>query len=215
MHVVHDEVLFAGLLDVDDLNRGAAAKPDPLFVVRAEADRLLVLETDLVLGFVLLAGDEVERTVVEDVAVLVDLDERRAAVRGGRFQDARQMLPIDVQRARDEGGLGSERQRDGVEGPVERAERRRLRHFADLRRRGVLGLGQPVDPVVEQKDLQVDVAAQRVDQVVAADRQRVAVTRRDPHREIRARHREPGRDRRRAPVDRVHAVRVHVVGEAA
>ena len=43
------------------------------------------------------------------------------------------------------------------------------------RGRRILALGQAVDLVVEQDDLQVDVAADGVDQVVAADRQAVAV----------------------------------------
>src|ERR671923_231880 len=36
----------------------------------------------------------------------------------------------------------------------------------------------------------------------------------DPDGQVRPRRGEPGRDRRGAPVDRVHAVRLHVVGEA-
>ena len=103
----------------------------------------------------------------------------------------------------------------GLNGPVEGAHRRRLGDLAQLRRGGVLALGEAVDPVVEQQDLEVHVAAQRVDQVVAADGQRVAVTGDDPHRQVRPRGRQPGRDRRRAAVDRVHAVGVHVVREPA
>src|SRR5436309_15682483 len=53
-----------------------------------------------------------------------------------------------------------------------------------------------------------------MDQVVAADRERVTVTGNYPDREIGPREREPGCDRRRTPVDRVHAVGLHVVGEA-
>ena len=63
-------------------------------------------------------------------------------------------------------------------------------------------------------DLQVDVAAQRVDQVVAADREHVAVAADHPHVEVGARQRDAGRDRRRTAVDRVQAVGVHVVREA-
>ncbi len=86
--------------------------------------------------------------------------------------------------------------------------------LADLGGGRVLTLGQAVNPVVEQQDLQVHVAAKRVDQVIAADGQRVAVTGDDPNREVLARGGETGRDRRRTAVDRVHAVRVHVVREA-
>ena len=83
-----------------------------------------------------------------------------------------------------------------------------------LGRRRVLPLREPVDAVVEEEDLEIHVATQRVDEMVAADRQGVAVTRDDPDREIRSRHGEAGRDRRRAPVDRVHPVGLHVVREA-
>ena len=91
---------------------------------------------------------------------------------------------------------------------------RRLGLHADLGRGRVLALGEPVDLVVEEQDLQIHVAAQHVDEVIAADRQRVAVAGDDPDRELRARELEPGRDRGRAPVDRVEPVRVHVVREA-
>jgi hypothetical protein len=62
--------------------------------------------------------------------------------------------------------------------------------------------------------LQVHVAAERMDQVVAADRERVAVAGDDPHREVAPRRCEARGDRRRTPVDRVHPVRLHVVREA-
>ena len=82
------------------------------------------------------------------------------------------------------------------------------------RRRRVLALRQPVDLVVEEQDLEVHVPAQRVDQVVAADRQRVAVAGHDPDGQVRTGHGQTGRDRRRAAVDRVHPVGLHVVREA-
>ena len=69
---------------------------------------------------------------------------------------------------------------------VDRAHRRALGHLAQRRRRRVLALGQAVDPVVEQHDVQVQVAADGVHQVVAADRQPVAVAGDDPHRADRA-----------------------------
>ena len=134
---------------------------------------------------------------------------------GGGAQHLGLVLAVRVDRARDEGGLGAEGQRDRVERVVERAERGRLGDLALLAGRRVLALGQPVDLVVEQQDLDRHVAAQRVDQVVAADRQGVAVAGHDPDREVGARQREPGGERRRAAVDAVDAVGVHVVGEAA
>ena len=165
------------------------------------------------LGVVVL--DRVERAVVEDRAVLVDLDQRGAAVGGGRGEHRGEVLAVGVDRAGHEGALGAQGQRDRVERVVHRAHRGRLGDLAGLGGGGVLTLGQAVDPVVEQQDRHVDVAAQRVDQVVAADRERVAVAGDDPHREVLARGGQAGRNRGGTPVDRVHAVGVEVVREAA
>ena len=126
----------------------------------------------------------------------------------------RESLLVRVERPCDERRLGADRDGERVERMVERPHRRRLRHLSELRGRRVLPLRQAVDPVVEEEDLQVHVAAERVDEVVAADRERVAVAGHDPDRQIGPRDREPGRDRRCATVDRMHPVRLHVVGEA-
>ena len=140
--------------------------------------------------------DGVEGAVVEDRAVLVDLDERRAAVGGGGGEHLGQVLAVGVDGAGHERRLGAERQRDRVERVVHRAHRRGLGDLAGLGGGGVLALGEAVDPVVEQQDRHVDVAAQGVDEVVAADRQGVAVAGDDPHREVRAGGGDAGRDRR-------------------
>ena len=60
-----------------------------------------------------------ETPVVEDVAVLEDLDERRTLVLVGPAQDLVQVLGLDVDAAGDERGLRAEGQRDRVEGMVE------------------------------------------------------------------------------------------------
>ena len=175
----------------------AVAKSVSSWTMPGVARRLAVLQVEPVL---LVVADEVERAVVVDVAVLEDLDERRAAMRGRAAQDVGQALLVGVDRARDERRLGAEREAERVERVVDAAVRRRAGDLALLARRRVLALRQPVDPVVEHQDLDVHVAAQRVDQVVAADRQRVAVTGDDPDRQIRAatrraRSRSPARGR--------------------
>ncbi len=124
------------------------------------------------------------------------------------------MLAVRVDGAGDEAGLGAEGERDGVERVVERSLGAGLGDLALLGGGGVLALGEAVDPVVEQQDLQVDVAAQGVDEVVAADAQGVAVAGDDPHGQVRAGDGEAGGDGRGAAVDGVHAVGVHVVREA-
>jgi hypothetical protein len=91
----------------------------------------------------------------------------------------------DVDAARDERAAGAERQRDRRERVVDRAERRALGDLALLAGRRELALGQPVDAVVEHQDLEPDVAPHRVDEVVAADRHRVAVAGDHPDVEVR------------------------------
>ena len=134
-------------------------------------------------------------------------------MRGRRLQDRGEALAVRVQRPPDERRLGAQGQGDRVEGVVHRAHRGRLGDLSFLGRGGVLPLGQPVDPVVEQQDLEVDVAPQRVDQVVPADRERVAVPGDHPYRQVRPRDGQPRRDRGGAAVDRVHPVGVEVVRE--
>ena len=74
-------------------------------------------------------------------------------------------------------------------------------------------LVKPVDLVVEEQDLEVDIAAESVDQVVAADREGVAVTGDHPHREVGPGGGDTRGDGRGPPMDGVHPVGVHVVGE--
>ena len=193
MGVVDDERLLPHLGDVGEREAAVGGQDHASLELGAEADRLAVLEADLV-RLAALAANRVEGAVVEDVAVLVDLDEGRALVFGGRPQGRGDVLLLDVDRAGDEGGLGAERQRGRVEGMVLGAERRRLGDLALLAGRRVLALGQPVDLVVEEQQLDRDVAAQGVDQVVAADRERVAVAADHPDREVVA-----GASRSRSP----------------
>ena len=58
-----------------------------------------------------LAGERLERAVVEDVAVLVDLDERGAVVVVRPPEDLHHVLAVHVVGAGHERGLGPERQR--------------------------------------------------------------------------------------------------------
>src|SRR5690606_17936745 len=109
----------------------------------------------------------------------------------------------------------AERESTRLRRPVDRALRRRRRGRADAAGRRVLPLGEAVDLVVEQHDLHVHVTAQHVHQVVAADRQAIAVAGDQPDVEFRIGELDTGRERRRAAVDRVEAVAFDVVGEAA
>jgi hypothetical protein len=108
---VHDQAVGADLVDAGDAQRAVVVADDPELVVEAEADRLAVDEVDAVDGRGVLLGQVVEGAVVEDRAVLEDLDEGGAAVLGRRAQDLDEPLLVAVDGARDEGGAGAEGQR--------------------------------------------------------------------------------------------------------
>ena len=186
----------------------------PLSLFLAEDQRLAVLEVDRRVALGVLVGGVFEGAVVEDVAVLVDLDERRADVLGGALEDVFEVLHVHVDRPRDERRLGGDRDAHRADRVIRRAHRRALGLLALLAGRAVLALGQAVDLVVEQQDLHVDVSADDVHEVVAADRQAVAVAGDDPDVQLGPRQLQAGRERRCAAVDAVEAVRVHVVRES-
>src|SRR6185437_10854179 len=141
--------------------------------------------------------------------------QRGAGVCGGGGEHLGEVFAVRVDGAGQEGGFGAQGEGEGVEGGVEGTQRRGLGDLALFGGGRVLALGQPVDAVVEQQDLQVHVAAQRVDQVVAADGQCVAVAGDHPHAQVGAGGGQAGGDGGGASVDGVHPVGVHVVGEAA
>ena len=119
----------------DDSSWTVVTDDDPSAPIGAEAHRLAVLERDehrLAIG---LARDALEGPVVEDVAVLVDLDQSRALVGVGPPERLLHVVAVHVVGAGDEAGLGAEGQCHGVERRVEGPERRRLGDLADLARR--------------------------------------------------------------------------------
>src|SRR5579863_4607617 len=92
---------------------------------------------------------EVEpRAIIKDIAVLQNLDECRAFMRGGMFQGLFQVLLEDVDGASDESRLRANRERNRIEGPVERAEGSRLGFLVELRCRRILALCQSINSVV-------------------------------------------------------------------
>ena len=176
--VVDEQCLLPHVRDGDDLRGAVVPDAHAALALHAEARGLAVLQVDaILLGF----AHRVEGAVVVDVAVLKDLDESCPAMRGCPSQHFRDVLAVGVDRARDEARLGADGDAERVERLVDRACGRRARPLAARARRRVLALRQPVDLVVEEQDGDVHVAPQRVDEVVTADRQRVAVAGHDPH----------------------------------
>src|SRR6516162_9145702 len=98
-----------------------ANETDPLVLRLPEDERLAVLDPQLHVVLHWLLGDVEERPIVEDVAVLEDLDERRTLVLRHSMDNALKMGRLDVDRSRHKGGAGAKRHVDGIERRVDRA----------------------------------------------------------------------------------------------
>ena len=76
-------------------------------------------------------------------------------------------------------------------------------------------IGEAVDAVVEEKDLDIDIAAQGVQQMVAANRKGVTIPGGHPYGKLRTRHLDAGGDGGRAAVNGVESEAVDVIGQPA
>ena len=188
---------------------------DALVAVLAEDQRLAVLQVEGIIGLDALVGGVLEDAVVEDLAILVDLDKRGALVGCRPPQRLGQVVDIDVNSTGDKGRLSADGERQGPQRIVDGTQRTRLGARAGARGWRVLALGQAVNLVVEEDDLEIDVAANGVDQVIAADGQPVAIAGDNPDLEVGAASFQARGEGRRAPVNAVEAVSVHVVRKPA
>src|SRR3989440_2130814 len=113
VRVVDETVRFveAGLrAQLDDLGARAVHAYAAVSVF-AEDHRLAVFEIEHAVGADGPLGERVERAVVEDVAVLVDLYEADALVCGSRLDHRGEVLDVNVNGARDEGRLRGDGER--------------------------------------------------------------------------------------------------------
>ncbi len=125
MRVVDDEIGCGdavGELDDFEITVGFAAYA--LVAVLAEDHRLAVFQLEDVLAAGIALCQIEPCAVIENVAVLQNLDVGGTFVRGGVSQSVLQVALEDVDGARDEGGFGADGQRNRIEGTVDRAEGR-------------------------------------------------------------------------------------------
>jgi hypothetical protein len=101
-------ILGDALTQLDDLGIHAV-EANTLVAVLAEDQRLAVFQLDRGLGLGLAIGGVVERAVVEDIAVLVNLDERGTTVLGGALQHRAQVLDVCIDRTGDERPFATDR----------------------------------------------------------------------------------------------------------
>src|ERR1700754_2886579 len=88
----------------------SAVHANALVALLAEDHRLAGFEIEYAVGTNSAFGEVVEGVVVEDVAVLVDLDERDALVPRGGLDYRAEMFDVDIDRARYERRLTGYRQ---------------------------------------------------------------------------------------------------------
>ena len=113
--LVRDQRVRVGRGHLDRLELAVPAETQALRV-RPEADRLSVLELDQPLAGRAGLLERGERVVVEDGAVLVDLDERGALMVGGGAQHRGQVPAVGVDRPGHEARVRAERQDTGLNG---------------------------------------------------------------------------------------------------
>ena len=94
---------------------------------------------------------------------------------------------------------------------VDRAAWRTLGDMAQRRCGRVLPLGQAIDAVVEQYDVDVNIAPNRVQEMIAANTQPVSITGDDPNTQIGSCRLETGRECRCATVNTVDPIGVDVI----
>src|SRR5436190_23073249 len=108
---MYQQIIFsdAVLTNCHDF-RMSAVHPNAFLTVLAEDHGLAMLEIEHAIGANSAFGEIVKRAIVEDVAVLIDLDKRHALVFRGSFHDPAEMFDVDIDRARHEGRLTRYRQ---------------------------------------------------------------------------------------------------------
>src|SRR5439155_15408254 len=123
-----------GLFVVDEqvVNRDAATQSNhfrihsvqanALVAVLAENERLTVFEVQGVIRLDAFVGGVIENAVVEDLAVLINLNEGCAFMSRGAFQNFRQMIDVDVDGTGDKSGLSADGQRQRPQGIVDRPQ---------------------------------------------------------------------------------------------
>ena len=97
---------YSVFADGDNFQRQTPrVESEPLLIFRSEQHRLAVLQPDLCLSSGLLLAELVKCTVVEHVAVLINLRERGARVAGGALEHVSQMLGFHINGARHKAGV--------------------------------------------------------------------------------------------------------------
>src|SRR3954471_6072124 len=97
---------------------------------------------------------------------------------------------------------------------INTSERCRLRDFIFFRSRRILALREAIDLVIKKKNIQVEIPAKQMDHVVTANAQTITVACYDPYAQVWSRCFQSACDSRRASMNGVHAIHIHIIGES-
>src|SRR2546422_5497561 len=112
MNIVNQDIGFGDPTFADGhYFRMRAFHANALVAILAEDHWLAMFEIEHLVRSHAALGKIIERAVVEDVAVLIDLEERNAFVLRGSFDHRAEMLHVDVDRTADESSLAGDCQR--------------------------------------------------------------------------------------------------------
>ena len=98
-----------------------------------EDQRLTVLQFQHVVRLGIAVGRVLEGAIVEDVAVLIDLNKGRASVFGRALECSTEVFDVDVNGSSDKGSFGADRNAERMQGIVHRAHGCTLTHLAQGR----------------------------------------------------------------------------------
>ena len=214
--IVDEQVVFGDAIFPDGDDFGVdAVEADAAVLFLAENKGLPFLEVEDLIVPDAAAVDAFPYVFIKDDAVLEDLDEAGAFVGLGGLEGFDHVLGVGVDGAGEECGFCTECELHGVDRVVEGAHGGGLGLHPDTGGGAVLAFGEAVDAVVEEEDIDVEVTAENVEEVVPADAEAIPVPGNHPDGEVGVGDFDASSHCGRAAVDGVEAVGFHVIGETA
>jgi len=159
LFIVYPAVVFADAIPQLDDDGPEPIETDAFFALRAENERLPLFEKKGLHGFGPFFGEDLKSPVIEDIAVLIDLQEAGAFMCMTAEQHLLKMFGIAVHAPGYETGIGAPGERQHIEGMVDASVGGRFGHLVLFRSGRILSLGQTVDLIIEQQDIDVEIPA--------------------------------------------------------
>src|ERR1700754_4598076 len=213
--VMNPQVIFAYSIPKVHNSRLKTLQPDALIPLCPKDQRLTLFKEQGLHWLGTLFGKDLKSPVIEDITVLIDLEKGGPPVGLAAKQHLLQMFRVPVHGAGYKARISPHSKCKGIERMIDAAEWCRLGDLPFLRGGRILPLGQPIDLVVKQQDVQVEIAAQQMDSVIPPNTETIPVARDDPDAQLGTAGLQPRSDSRSTPMDRMHAIGIHIIGKTA